>query len=118
MRILLIDDDTDGRTTMALILRQAGHDVIDAPDGLTGLKLLAGPDPFDFVITDLVMPGMDGIRFLTKAKEAGLLKCPVGVLSGYYPNGENVAGAAFTMRKPAEPMELLQKLTAEANATK
>lgn len=115
MKILLVDDDADSRHTLALLLQSAGHDVAEAPDGEVAMKLLTVSTP-DFVLTDLVMPNLDGIAFIVKAKERGLLKCPVGVLSAYYPDREQVTGAVFTMRKPVDPSELesvLHKLAVE-----
>ena len=58
-RILLIDDEEQIRLTIGALLRIAGYDVIAAADGREGLDLFQR-EPFDLVITDVVMPRMDG----------------------------------------------------------
>jgi len=63
-RILLIDDDTSLREVVRYILTDAGHEVLPAADGAEGLALLA-KDP-DLVISDIRMPGMDGMEVLKR----------------------------------------------------
>lgn len=58
-RILLIDDEEQIRLTIGALLRIAGYDVVAAADGREGLDLFQR-EPFDLVITDVVMPRMDG----------------------------------------------------------
>src|SRR2546426_723231 len=59
-RIILIDDEDAVRRTVRLALERAGHQVLEASDGEAGLKLLAQSGA-DLVITDIFMPGQDGI---------------------------------------------------------
>ena len=67
-RILLIDDDNLFRATLHLTLADFGHTVIEARDGKEGMKLL--PDArADLVITDLVMPEMEGFEVLTEVRK-------------------------------------------------
>jgi CheY-like chemotaxis protein/nitrogen-specific signal transduction histidine kinase len=65
-RALLIDDHALGRTTLSLWLRQWGFDVEEAPDGASGLAALHAAHhagrPIDVVITDAIMPGLDGFE--------------------------------------------------------
>ncbi len=58
-RILLIDDEEQIRLTIGALLRIAGYDVVAAVDGQEGLELFRR-QPFDLVITDVLMPRMDG----------------------------------------------------------
>jgi CheY-like chemotaxis protein len=58
-RILLIDDEEQIRLTIGALLRIAGYDVVAAADGQEGLDLFQR-QTFDLVITDVVMPRMDG----------------------------------------------------------
>jgi DNA-binding NtrC family response regulator len=59
-RILVVDDDADARELFTQVLTQAGFDVDDAADGFAALAKVSHKRP-DAVVTDLRMPGMDGI---------------------------------------------------------
>ncbi len=58
-RILLIDDDEVSRTLANRMLVSKGHEVVEAVDGGSGLRLFAESPP-DLVLTDINMPGLDG----------------------------------------------------------
>jgi CheY-like chemotaxis protein len=60
IRVLVVDDDADARELFSLVLSQAGFDVDDAADGFAALAKVSHVRP-DAVLTDLRMPGMDGI---------------------------------------------------------
>lgn len=66
--ILVIDDDAGIRRLAALTLSRAGHAVIEAGDGLAGLRLLREKRP-DVVLVDIFMPEMDGIEFIREMAE-------------------------------------------------
>ena len=66
-RILLIDDDNSLREVVQFILDDAGHQVLSAADGEAGLELLSR-EP-DLVITDIRMPGMDGMEVLRRVRD-------------------------------------------------
>jgi two-component system, NtrC family, response regulator len=68
-RILLIDDDTSLREVVTFMLREAGHEVLPAADGQQGLGLLI--EKPDLVLTDIRMPGMDGMEVLRHIVEDG-----------------------------------------------
>ena len=59
-RILVADDDEDVRTFLAQTLERAGHDVTQVADGAAAVRA-AREEPFDVVLTDLRMPGTDGM---------------------------------------------------------
>ncbi len=65
--ILLIDDEEDIREVMAVTLADAGHSVRTAADGAAGIRRCA-EDPPQIVITDIRMPGMDGLQVLEHLK--------------------------------------------------
>lgn len=67
-RILVIDDDMYIRNACTEFLRSEGYDVSSAESGEKGIELLAG-GPFHLVITDLKMPGIDGLGVLKRVKE-------------------------------------------------
>ncbi len=60
-RILVIDDEQQARTLFFNLLERAGHEAIAVGDGEEGLRLMK-QQTFDLVITDLVMPGKEGIE--------------------------------------------------------
>ncbi|TSA06935.1 MAG: response regulator [Deltaproteobacteria bacterium] len=67
-KLLLIDDEEGVRNILGLSLRNDGYNVLLAGDGRKGLELLKTEQP-DIVLTDIKMPGMDGIEVLKKIKE-------------------------------------------------
>ncbi len=67
-KILVIDDDTSLRRVLEYNLVESGYLVVSAPDGEEGLRLFGEETP-DLVITDMKMPGMDGIQVLKHIKE-------------------------------------------------
>jgi CheY-like chemotaxis protein len=67
-RILVIDDETDVRHAIAMLLQFWGHDVIEAASGPAALRIFK-PGDFDIVTTDYVMPGMNGFEVARRLKE-------------------------------------------------
>ena len=66
--ILLVEDDESLRKFLALALARAGHEVVDYGDGEEAHQKLKA-DHFDLLLTDIVMPGMDGIELAKRAAE-------------------------------------------------
>lgn len=60
-RILVIEDEIPLRTALRRALEGAGHDVLEAGDGVEA-SLVAAREPVDVVLTDLIMPNRDGIE--------------------------------------------------------
>jgi two-component system, NtrC family, response regulator HydG len=67
-RVLIVDDDNDARVGLAQLLRSRGFRVETARDGFKALRKLADFAP-DLLLTDLRMPGMDGLALVRKARE-------------------------------------------------
>jgi two-component system, NtrC family, response regulator len=67
-RVVVIDDEVNAATALETLLTEDGYQVARAHDARAGLQLLEKEEP-DVVLTDLRMPGMDGIELLTKIKE-------------------------------------------------
>jgi len=66
--ILIIDDEPGVLRVLRKILEGEGHAVTEAPDGEVALRHFEGK-PADLVITDIFMPGMDGIEFLVHVRK-------------------------------------------------
>ena len=70
-KILLIDDNQDLLSFLARFLRQAGFNVITAPNGAEGLQKTRDQRP-DVIVSDVVMPDVAGTELLTKIKEENI----------------------------------------------
>jgi len=69
-RILLAEDDDSMRDFLGKALERAGHDVDAVADGEDGLDALGEqPGVYDLLLTDIVMPGVDGIELARRAAE-------------------------------------------------
>jgi CheY-like chemotaxis protein len=66
-RLLVVDDETAARGTLALLLRKRGHHVAEA-DGVVAATKRFAEEVFDLVVTDLRMPDGDGLDVLRTAK--------------------------------------------------
>ena len=80
-RILVVDDESYVRDLLKRVLTRRGHDVYVADDGEAALELM-GEHRYDLVLTDVVMPGIDGFDLLRRVK-ATYPAVTVIVLTGY-----------------------------------
>jgi signal transduction histidine kinase/CheY-like chemotaxis protein len=79
--VLVIDDDAEARQIVRSILEEAGHRVVEAADGASGLQAVSAVQP-QLVVLDLMMPGMDGFAVLARLREQpAYAELPVLVLS-------------------------------------
>jgi two-component system NtrC family response regulator len=112
-RILLIDDDANLREVLAFTLREDGHEVEGAPNGQAGVMMLEKFRP-EAVITDLKMPGIDGMEVLRRVRALDST-IPVILLTAFGTIEEAVAamraGAHHYLTKPCNREEL--KVTVE-----
>src|SRR5438874_492101 len=111
-RILIVDDQRNMRATTALVLRQAGYEVIEAESGEAALSRLLA-EPFDVVLTDLKMAPLDGTAVLRGALEISPTT-QVIVMTGYGTVESAVAamqqGAHDYLSKPFKEDELLVRV--------
>jgi CheY-like chemotaxis protein len=111
--ILLIDDDELLCDVLTSLLELEEYEVTTAGNGQEGLKQLS-TGRFDLILLDLLMPVMDGIRFLRVAGELKTSAPPVLVLSASATadviEALSVSGVVGVMRKPVQPRVLLEKL--------
>lgn len=84
--ILIVDDEPGFRFSVSLILRNQGFKVIEAGDGSQALEVMSwrsrSGNSVDLVISDIRMPGMDGLKFLENLS-AGQDRTKVIVMTGY-----------------------------------
>ncbi len=113
MKVLIADDDEDARTVLIKTLEYAGYSVDVATDGLEALKM-AKASPCDLIISDILMPEMDGFILCQEVmKDPQLKKIPFIFYTASYadPKDEQLArymGASYYILKPLEPMNLLK----------
>ena len=67
-KILIVEDDVVTRRNLSVLLSDEGYDVDQAGDGVQALEILAGR-PFDLVLSDIVMPRMDGLAVLLRIRQ-------------------------------------------------
>lgn len=112
-RILLVEDDEDFGRSLALILKHKGFLPQWVASGEQALEVLAGKQ-FDVVITDMLMPGMNGLEFLRKFREIHGGDTPVVMITGYGSVNEAVeamkAGAFGYFLKPVNQDEIFLTL--------
>lgn len=109
--IMIVDDSASIRQVVALTLKGAGFDVIDAVDGVDALKKLNGVK-IHLLITDVNMPNMDGITLVQEAKKIPAYKfTPMMMLtteaSDEKKQAGRAAGAKAWLVKPFQPPMLL-----------
>ena len=83
-RLLVIEDDADVRLFMVLALRAEGYDVTSAADAREAMQQLSR-NHFDLVLSDLGLPGKDGLTLLAEAERKGLLAGTKAMLLTAFP---------------------------------
>jgi len=111
--ILIIDDRPINRAFLVTLLGYHGHRLVEAADGTEGLVVARAVHP-DLVITDILMPTMDGYEFVRRLRaDPALTQTPVVFWSAYYLEQEahalaQACGVAYLLVKPCEPEEILR----------
>lgn len=110
--ILIVDDSTSLRSVVKLALGRAGYDVLEAGDGQQGLAQLDKADKVHLIVSDVNMPNMDGITFVTQVKQHARHKfTPVIMLTTEGQDAKKdqgrAAGAKAWVMKPFNPPQLL-----------
>jgi DNA-binding response OmpR family regulator len=114
-RVLIIDDEVEFASLLAMILGEEGYQTLVAYDGAAGLRLAKEAQP-DVVIVDAVMPVIDGYEVCRqlRANEA-TVHLPLLMLTGRTLDSEleeaRRAGAHACLTKPCEPDQLLQTVS-------
>jgi CheY-like chemotaxis protein len=112
-RVLVVDDNPDQREVMSALLALEGFEVAGARDGEQALRALAA-DPYDFVVTDLLMPGKGGVETISELKRSFPNVKVVAVSGSVRMQGIDglppASGADAAMSKPCDPLELIATL--------
>ncbi|MFC1706434.1 response regulator [Planctomycetota bacterium] len=115
MRILVIDDSKVARLVVKKVLREIGYtDVTEASNGNEGLALVKDR-PFDLIISDWLMPGLDGLGFVKAVQQTPSRTVPIIMVTSESDVSRIVeilqAGAQAYVRKPFSPEMLRAKIT-------
>lgn len=81
MRILIADDDELSRSLVAQVLRRPGVDLVEAGDGAQVVSLLSSRPRFDLVVTDYLMPWMNGLQLAATLRAHGI-ELPILLMTG------------------------------------
>ncbi|RKP56592.1 response regulator [Pararobbsia silviterrae] len=109
--ILIVDDSASLRQVVAIALRGAGYDVLEASDGRDALAKLTG-QKVHLMISDVNMPNMDGISFVKAVKQLPAYKfTPVVMLTTESQDEKKregqAAGAKAWVLKPFKPEQMI-----------
>ncbi len=111
-RILIVDDRAINREYLATVLRYGGHSLLEASDGEEGLECVRGARP-DLVITDILMPSMDGYEFVRRIRaDPDLAATRIIFYTAHFLEREARAlaescGVLHVISKPVEPEKAL-----------
>ena len=111
-RILMVDDDPDICFVLKKLLERHGHEVLAALNGREALERLASA-PCDVVITDMIMPEMDGVELIMKMREDYPLMKVIAISGGGRISAEEYLKMAKTLKvsrtfqKPIKSADLI-----------
>lgn len=117
MKVLIVDDETLVRRSLSRALKSKGHDVVEATNGLEGLKLWKEIQP-DLIFLDVLMPGLTGPEVL---KEMGATSSAKVILMSAFSGEHNMQtaqqmGANLFVPKPFEDIFAVVTLAEELGA--
>lgn len=114
LRVLVVDDDPEACEFMRSGLGESGYQVVFCLDGASAIQL-AGDQPFDFLILDVMLPDIDGFDLLDKLRDGGV-NCPCLFLSARDTAGDRIEGlnhgADDYLTKPFSFTELTARMKA------
>jgi two-component system cell cycle response regulator DivK len=113
-RILMIEDNEDNRRILRDLLTSKGYDVIEAEDGIDGVRAAETFRP-DLILMDIQLPGIDGYEATRRIKaNSESRKIPIIVVTSYALSGDDVrafeAGCDAYVAKPFSPRDILSKI--------
>ncbi|HUY63275.1 MAG TPA: response regulator [Acidimicrobiales bacterium] len=108
-RLLVTEDDADLRSSLAEILRMAGHEVLEAEDGVQALEIMRR-EPISLLLLDLHMPKCDGVGVLGALDPPPPMVVVYSAFEYFTPNDlrEKIGPKVFRyLRKPCSPPQIL-----------
>lgn len=114
LSVLVVDDEVFIRQILSRIVSREGYSVAEAKDGIEALEKMTERQ-FDFVLSDIKMPRMDGMELLATIKEKypDTLVLLITAYAGEYTSDDAIAaGADYFITKPFKNMEIARTLTA------
>jgi CheY-like chemotaxis protein len=117
--VLVVEDNTITRGGLVVVLRRHGYDAIAATDGGAALALLAGGMKPDVILLDMLMPVVDGWRFLDRIRASLHGSIPIVITTGTNLTREwaESHGCAGFLHKPYDESDLLAELARALNST-
>jgi CheY-like chemotaxis protein len=117
--ILVAEDDNGTQRLISTALRNQGHEVLSAPDGLSAWRLIEMRSP-DLIVSDVNMPGMTGFALLQRLRaHSGLALTPFLLLTSLQERPDMrqgmLLGADDYLTKPLRPRELVEAVNAQLN---
>lgn len=113
-KVLIVDDEQSILTLLEYNLTQAGYEVVTAMDGKVAYKLIK-KEEFDFIILDIMLPGMDGMDVCRRVRQ-DRIKTPILMLTAKDDEYDKIIGlelgADDYMTKPFSPREVLARIKA------
>jgi CheY-like chemotaxis protein len=104
MKILIVDDNENNSKTLSEMFMVHGFKTVVAPDGIEALSLLRTHTDVDFIVSDVNMPHMDGVRLVEEIRK----------------NGDNTPFILYTSNNPSDLEEIVTRMGANkfiANST-
>jgi signal transduction histidine kinase len=120
-RVLVVDDHAANRDLLVALLRHGGHETTEAADGMQALRSIRADGP-DLVITDIVMPAMDGYEFVRQLRadqridQPQVMFCTATYLAGQALELATACGIDHVIEKPVDAATFLDTV-AEALAS-
>lgn len=111
-RVLIIDDDPAALRMMNRMLSEAGHEVVEAVDGVDGIRKFQSEKP-DIVVTDVIMPQQEGIQTILNMRATGIKVGIIAISGGGIGKADTYLGIAedmgadATLEKPFRAQDLL-----------
>lgn len=110
LRVLMVDDDALIAMSSVDMLEDLGHEVVEANSGNQALEMLKTQGPFDLLVTDFSMPGMNGAELSRRAREL-LPDLPILIATGYADLPEGTDLAIQRLGKPYTQEQLAREIS-------
>jgi DNA-binding response OmpR family regulator len=115
-RVLVVDDEPTIAEVVCRYLQRAGYDTASAGDGLAALEEASGAAPFDLLVLDLMLPGIDGLEVMRRVRQAVRPAPAVILLTARGEESDRITGLSLGaddyVVKPFSPAELVARVDA------